>query len=508
MSFRPPPRQIAAVAIGLSSAYGSWLLLLYLRMIVSPAPQEMREGATVWITGLLLEGRNPYALSELPASANVYGIVYHLAVWPLALMFGNGFVVHRIVSGVSVAGACALTHRLLRREGADTLVTWTGVLMFFASSLYFVAPLARPDSLGLLLSMASITVLFRKRVTGGALAVGLVLALLALATKVYFAYPPFVLAAYMVLFGPRWRGLAYGLGVVSASVACLLGLTTVYPGYISLSLVANAGTTFNNGLHLMRQTSDWLVFSLPLTVALVALGGALMARPGRPKWLQRPSLFAFASVANATVFFGWLGWHAGAHMTYLFHLVTPVLIPALLPAVGQRPWSRAAVAVALPLALALNADYFPKTFARFTASEHSFAGIGSTVRTYDHVLGSTEVAGVLALAGRPVYDTGQSEYFKDAVSDRSVPGMLPAEAVRGRWESFLGTLEGDIAAERFDLIVRSRRYGLIPEDLVADHYHVVDTIEVDFAWSGQHWPVDFWRPGPAVDTRNSGNRAP
>src|SRR5262245_27573912 len=78
------PQRIALLAISAAGVFGAWLFLMHLRMIVSPAPQEMREGAVVWITRLLLEGRNPYDVAELPASTNVYGIFYHLAVLPIA----------------------------------------------------------------------------------------------------------------------------------------------------------------------------------------------------------------------------------------------------------------------------------------------------------------------------------------------------------------------------------------------------------------------------------------
>ena len=65
------PRRLAAGAMGIAAPMAGWLFLLHLRMILSPAPQEMREGAVVWITRLLLEGRNPYALEELPASTKI-----------------------------------------------------------------------------------------------------------------------------------------------------------------------------------------------------------------------------------------------------------------------------------------------------------------------------------------------------------------------------------------------------------------------------------------------------
>jgi hypothetical protein len=201
------PRRVATIAAGTAALMCGWLVMLHLRMIVSPAPQEMREGAIIWITRLVLEGRNPYVLSELPASSYAYGIVYRLVVLPFARIFGNGYMVHRAVSAVSIAGACAVLYRLLRRHGTSFLLSAIGVMLFYASSVYFVAPLARPDGLGVFFCLASIACLFTDDLTPGWFAAGLIFGLLALLTKIYLAFPPFIMSLYVFLFVSPKRGL-------------------------------------------------------------------------------------------------------------------------------------------------------------------------------------------------------------------------------------------------------------------------------------------------------------
>lgn len=497
------PARIARVSAVVATVMGAWLFLLHVRMVVSPAPQEMREGAAIWITRLLLEGRNPYALVELPAGTNVYGIFYHLAVLPLAMVFGNGFAVHRLISGLSIVGACVLMYRLLRREEADRLIAWVGTLLFYVSCMYFVGPLARPDGLGVLLSMASLTLVSRKTATPQALLAGLGFALLALLTKTLLAYPPLVVAAYSALFVSGARGIAYGVAGGLSMVTLLGGMNHFYPAYVTLSIAANAQSGYRDAAHLFEQTSDWLLFSLPLTVGVIFAGVRGVERiRARADWRRAPSIFAFASVANACVFFYWLGWHPGAHMTYLFQIVTPVLAPALLPAVSNRRWSRACVALALPVCMAASAHYFPLSFGRFADAEATFARVDRAIASHRDVLGSTEVAGLLALRGRPVVDSGQSQYFTEAIGDSVIPGTLPAAALRERWRKMFDRMQGDLQARRFDLVVRSRRNGLIPQELAADDYRIVDTVSLAFAWAGQSWPVDLWvRQGQQEDSR-------
>jgi hypothetical protein len=490
------PRRLATAAAGVAALMCAWLVILHARMIVSPAPQEMREGAIIWITRLLLEGRNPYALSELPASTNAYGIVYHLVVLPFAMVFGNGYTVHRAVSAAAIAGACALLYRLLRREGTDRVLAAVGTMLFYASSLYFVAPLARPDGLGVLFCLASITCVFVDDLTPRRFLAGLLFALLALLTKSYLVFPPFVMALYVLLFVSRTRGLIYAVTALAAALAALLTMTVFYPTYINMSLVDNMNSSMiYNVEHMRQQTLDWLSYSLPLAVAVAMLFLRAVTRGGLLQQLRtRPSPFAFASLANAVVFFAVFAGHLGAHMTYLFHLVTPLLIVAVLPEFDERSWARALVAVALPIAFVTNARYFPLTFGRFRASEATFAQLSDAIRSHERVLGSTEVAGLLALAGQPVFDSGHSQYFGASATDQRWPGLVPGDILKARWASFLAEINHGIAGERFDLIIRSRRPGLIPSGLVAAHYVRVATFDVDFPWGAQRWPVDLWEP--------------
>ena len=123
-----------------------------------------------------------------------------------------------------------------------------------------------------------------------------------------------------------------------------------------------------------------------------------------------------------------------------------------------------------------------------------FAQLEHNITAHPRVLGSTDVAGLLALAGRDVVDSGQSEYFAYASAARPLPWLVPAEQVGAKWDAFAGSLATDISSGHYDLIIRNQRWGLIPEDLVAMHYHRTSTVDIEFAWSGQRWPVDVWEP--------------
>lgn len=466
----------------------AWLFLLHLRLILSPAPQEMREGGELVITQFLLQGRNPYALAELPAGTDVYGILYNLLVTPFAVLFGNSLAVHRTVSGAAILAACFLVQRMLRQRGTEPGLAIAGALLFYLASIYFVAPLARPDGLALLLSVASIAVLYREELSFGRFGLGLALAVAALFTKLYLAYPPFVLAAYWFLFRARRRGLALGAAALVVAVLALAAVTLLLPAYLNVVVLANAESAVYEPDHLLRQTRDWALYQLPLLVALAVLA---LRSGGR----VRLDLFGFTALANGAVFLFWLGGHSGAHMTYLLQLVSPALILALWPHLPWAGWGRTAVLAALPLALAFNLHWFPRSFAAFSQAEETYRGLERSVAQHGNVLGGTEAAVALLRAGQKVLDTGQSEYFGAAVGQRVLPLLVPPMLLQQRWDAMRTEIQDGIEGRRYDLVVRSRRRGgVVPAELLAHHYRTDGTIEVSFPWASQRWPLDLWVP--------------
>jgi hypothetical protein len=72
--------------------------------------------------------------------------------------------------------------------------------------------------------------------------------------------------------------------------------------------------------------------------------------------------------------------------------------------------------------------------------------------------------------------------------------LVPADIINARWEGFLAEIASGITNKRFDLVLRNRRNGLIPADLLADRYVRTATFEIDFPWGSQRWPVDAWEP--------------
>jgi hypothetical protein len=483
---RPPPSSCrpivhaldgAALAVFLGAM--GWLGLLWARMVLSPAPQEMREGALVMTTLALLDGRNPYAsadpLAAGLAGGNLYGILYPLAVAPFALVLGPGLATHRLVNGLALLVAAALVWRGARDAGAARLPALLAALLSLAGWLYWVGPTVRPDGVGLALMLGALVAAAPDPASPRRFAAALALSLAGLAAKLYFVGGALIIAAYVLLFASWRRGLAMGAAAVAATGLWALLLERLMPGWGALVLRANIGAAGYDARHLFRQGIDWLLFSLPLIAGLVA---ALRLLPLR-RWRGRAGFWAFAALSGLAVLVVALGGHGGAHMTYFFHLLTPPLAVAVAAAIGTAEAPRRALVLSLPVAVMLNAHWFVLDPARFAAAEARFAVAAEALATAAAPLVTTEFAALAALAGHRPVETGHSEYML-APDEQAALRQRLAEALRAR---------------AFDIAIVNRNNGGLvhARDVEAAGYVRVAPIPVDLVWAMQAWDADLWR---------------
>lgn len=491
---RSPGALVAAEGAALAFAVAgfAWLALIYLRMLASPAPQEMREGALVVTTLALLDGRNPYGPAALAEAGNLYGIVYPLAVLPVAALFGAGLAVHRAVAGVGFAFAAWLLFRVLRREGVERLTAGLATALVAAGWLYWVGATVRPDGIGVALMMAAYAAMAPRPENPRRFALGLACSLLGLAAKVYFVFPAGVAAAYVFLFRSWRRGLAYGLATLAGIAAALALLALLFPGYPVLVLGANLAATRYDPHHLIRQSWDWAVFSLPL---LAALGVRAACRPR----LGTPSFWSFASLAALAALVALLGGHPGAHMSYFFHLLSPPLAVAVLAGGARRPEAGRALRLVLPAAMLANAHWFPLDPDRFAEAEARFAAAGRLIEAAEAPLVTTELAALAALDGEAAPETGHSEYFAEALAVAPPallePLWLPRATIAREVAGLAERIGAGLDGRRYDVVIANRGSSLVrAETLRRCRYRVVDRIEVEMAWSFQRWPLEVWRP--------------
>ncbi len=487
-------RWLDRLALALTVAGFAWLLLIWGRMVVSPAPQEMREGAMLIATMAVLDGQNPYALATLPGPANVYGILFPLLAAPFCLVFGTGLPALRLANGLGIAIATLLLYRACRRQGAAPDMALLGSAMGLAGWLYWVTATARPDGVALALMMGALSVIAAEPFRARSFAWCLVLSLLAFSAKIYFVYPAFFAAAWVFLQGRFLRGIVYGAVAGLALLATMLGLGAAFPGWLAVAIGANLNATGYDVTHLLRQCRDFVLFSLPLLLAALVPGGA------RPR-LALPDFWGFTAIFAGLALALQLGGHPGAFLTYFFHLLSPPLIVLVTAAAGTRAAPRRAMLLAFPVAFVLNAHLFPWQWGRFAAGEAAFGEAARLIGNATRPLGTTEFAPLLALAGHTAYENGHSEYFSYALAGRPpffLAAVWPPRAVlEQRNDAWNAAILGGLEARRFDLVLANPfLFGLIPRAPLAASYARVGGIELDMPWGDQRWTAGVWRPSP------------
>jgi len=465
------------------------LLPLWARMLISPAPQEMREGSMMLTTLAILQGQNPYALDLVPIASNVYGPFYPLVTAPFAALLGPGLFTHRLVDGLGVLATCTILFRVLRGQGVPGLLALAGAGMNLAGLLYWVGPASRPDGIGMTLLVGAYAVLAPDPRRPWRFGVAALLSVLGLATKVYFVFPVLVGAAWTFLFGGVLLGMLWGVLAVGTVVGGIAGLALLLPGWGPVVLGANLSVTVYEVDHLVRQSRDWALFSLPLLAALAL---------GRHRIREAPDFWTFALFSGVAAIGFALGGHVGAHMTYLFHLISAPLTVVALRAASRWPLGRSMFAALVPVAVVLNAHWFPLDPARFARAEAGFAHAWSAIRDAANPTGTTEFAPLLMAAGHTPIETGHSEYWKVVPVPWPLSLVWPDEARLRAAEQRIGPeFQAALAAQRFDLVLANRLgFGLIPKASLEPGYERVEPLSIDMPWAQQAWPGDLWRPRP------------
>jgi hypothetical protein len=471
----------------------AWLLILHLTMVATDAPMETRDGAMIATTVALLDGRNPYAIDGLMQTGNVYGIGYNLAVLPIAELIGPGYVAHRLVSAFAIFGACLILLRWLRIAGLGIIDSLLGTALAYAGFIYFTGAVVRPDGLGIFLMLAAVEALRRGDCDARSFAACLGLSLLGLACKLYYVWPAFAAASYVFLWRDRRRGFAYGLAAIAATAAALALMQALLPGYGPFVLVANLRDVDYDAAWLLRQIGDWALFDLPLVLALAASLLLERARIGRDF-----GLFGGMSLLGTLALLGILGGHTGAHLSYFFQLLTPYLVVVALAKAARHKFALGLFRLSLPVAILANAHWFPLDPVRIAKAGDDFSVARDLIRSSRESLATSEFAGILAEARRPVADTGHSAYLVNAA--RPPPAWLqkfvpPASAIRAEWEAEGAAIRAGVDQQRYDLALIGRQPSLLfPLDRLVERYEQAGTMTIDMPWALQRWPVILWRP--------------
>jgi len=486
-----------------ASAVSCW------RVIHSPAPLEYREDAIILSTDLMLHGDSPYSLESQPVYINCYGLAYNSAVACVMRLTGSTdpFFVHRLMSIATMVACCLALFMTLRRDGVGWLLGLTGSITWLFHLSIGLTATARPDGLGLLLFFASMIVPWNSRFSKWGVMASVLFGILAFLTKPYFVLGTAIMLVYVFLFVNKRNAIMGGLAFVVLFSGTLVVMNHFLPCYL-FNLFPVAGSSANRSYtHFAEQSSRFLLRNLGMVLAggFTAITGIVTAiRTGLPFKIGSSALFnwtgaggllnlpvrfvTFAVLCVVVVLVLLLGPHTGQTRLYYEQLLAPFLYWWMLGHIQRLQSGKAGALIVLAISAALVPFSFniPKVW-QSSIDLEGWTKVEAEIKQHSNVLAGPLCAHILMQERRPVYSTGQTEFFKSALDK----GLLSG-AYREQCQHFLSELSNKVQKREFDLIIRHKGdVEFVAPELIAQNYEHKGSCRVDVSLTGP-LDVEFW----------------
>jgi hypothetical protein len=516
-----PTRLVRVILLAIVIVVGVWTVYFAVRAITFPYPLEYREGASLVMTKFLLEGRNPFSLENQPLGMNNYGIIYNLAALPLAAVFGNTLVVHRVLTVVFILLGALLVFRTARAGRGDP------GLAILAAEFVAIALVARaglgafPSSMGAFFFLAALLIPFARGFDRWGLVLSAFFCLLAFYTKPYFVLAFGIVASYVFLFESKARALAYVLLSSALFVASFFLVKNLFPLYFFDTVISNRLQAVQlDPAHLYNQLRELLLVFYPAllaasALALLALTGArsraaspaghLLLHPNfldlrLPLLSARMDYFAYATICSALAFVFVLGPNPGSFLTSAFQVVLPPFFLWLAAELNSRTrltW------ILVPLLL-FNLVLFCQTWLNPASLRKLSQSTDAWVRLYAVADGSNRMLNSPMLAaemiGRGMWpiDSGQTEYYFGLLDYPKSSLVGPDQAaISSQGQAYLDAIRDAVRNREFDRLIISDepRPLLFKYGVLRQFYHPAETFTIWLPLVPDRWDIVVWEPG-------------
>ncbi len=510
MPDKPSPRPSAHIL--LAALFGAacflfivLLLRYHVQLVNNPFPLEYREGAPALTTELLLKGRDPFSLSIQPQYTNIYGIVYNLAVFPFAKVFGPTLPVHRAVNGVFILLSASLVFLVLKRKGVPVLLNLGGTALLYAAWLYYTTPLAKPDGLGLFLFLSTLWLPYLRQFSSSSLVLSALLGVAAFYTKVYFVLGIPFLALFLFFFVSKEKGLLYGalsLGLLAASALFVEHISEFYFNNVLFTHMAFAGVGYH-GLDFSRLQFIAMirifggVFFIWVWATAITLRERLKGERSRPLIQARGDLSFFCLVLSSILVLFTMGRSSGVWMLYHLHLVAPFLVIWIFGLTPRlKTWS-----ALIAIVLVLNMYYLCFRLLKVQDIQKINGDVSAWQRLYDiastdkKILASPVLTPLRQSLGQEIHFSGTSEYFVLGAYPPSILNRSADQRILSRFDEYKTEIRDAIAQREFKLIILSQgSREPVPEDILIKNYRLKENLLLTTAKVGSELKMMVWEP--------------
>ncbi|MBF0518183.1 MAG: hypothetical protein HQK92_00480, partial [Nitrospirae bacterium] len=328
------------------------LLKYHICLITYPHQLELREGGMVLSTDFILRGGNPYDFVNHPMYMNVYGIMYNYIVIPFYKLFGAigvhrdklYLLAHRFVSGVFIFLSCMIVVLIMLRLKIKLIYIYGALIIQYASLIYSMTSLSRPDSMGLFLFLLCIYIPWRFGYSMQTLVWSIFIGILSFYTKPYFVLGIFIVISYVLFYISKEKGLKCILVFFISFLLSAIWVNKYYESYFYECLFLQ----FNiNNYHMDYLFSQLLQFAKHLSGLILYMVFVLLINLGiyksnilsyykdvkinirkikEPFFSKEISLFTYCVSASFCTLVLKMGGTNGAWMTYFFQLFLPFFL--------------------------------------------------------------------------------------------------------------------------------------------------------------------------------------
>jgi hypothetical protein len=519
--------------------FGIQLLRYHYLLVTFPYPLESFEGAMLLTTNLLLKGENPYALENMPVAINVYGINYHLLVYPFARLWGSTFLVHRALSAIFILLSCILFFVILRRHRINLLYSISAVLILYASLLYRYTAVAKPDGLGFFLFLLSAFIVYLMEYSTWSLVMSVFLGILAFYTKPYFVLSIPYLVSYLFLFVSKKKAIFYGALAFVLLITTAFMINHIFETYFVNTFFNHINVATNNFRQMTGQLGFFsLFYSGIILIFIVYFSLSVLDRvrsgelPGlgfdaiKKEFIKRIDLFSYEKplikiafpfslyclILSFGIFYFKLGRHVGNIMTYAYHLITPFFLIYIFSLLDlplknvhlARRRDNYNYALLLPcilvsLYLLYSSATYLKDSAEWTDRE-DWRRIEQIMSSYKNIMNSQVLVSLLLKQNKPVYDTGQTEFFQHShYRFRWLEGLLlPNADISRQWTEYENSIRQAVSHQEFDAIIIAPWEHRSYLDGIEKNYSMVDKVGVCMFHTAQCALLEIWEPKSSV----------
>lgn len=487
----------------------------HFRIISAPTPIEAYEGTTLYITGLIAHGHNPYAFAFQPEATDVYPPLYNMVIAPLTLVFGDTLQLHRLVCGICIVLSSGLLAVAARRSGARWIDCASAAVIAYGALIYYSTAIAGISALGELLFLASVLVPWLWDWSGRSLVVSVVCGILAFYTKQYFLLSLGIVSVYLFLATSKTWALIYASAAAGALAASLVVVHLTSPYFLADTVFAmrTVAAVFSLFSHATQQLLVFCEVYAGLILIAAAWAGAMLwsaFRTGQSPWpsLRLDILSLQAPLLQAPISYPWLGFaistaaillslgqNEGNYMSYLFQLMTPFLLLGVCTAPLLRGRWRA-LALLLYLVTLWNVyDFLPKDF-----NVQGWKRARTVMCASQDPLATPMLLWSVLECRKPVHNGGGSGYFLLATPPDFLEPRDPSRRPAQIWRRYMNDLTRGVCDRRFDVLalVSGTGPGDVDSTIVQRYYQETEQFPLSFGerQGGGRFLVHIWRPKP------------